>query len=168
MSIAETLLPEFDHEMATTRRLLERVPEADAQWRPHPKSYALGDLAAHIARIPMWGRFVFEQPELDVGAPANAALARASFTTTAELVNRLDANVREARAALATAPDEAMRTKWALKNGGTTVFSLPRAAVFRAFIMSHMIHHRGQLSVYLRLRDVALPSIYGPTADERG
>jgi uncharacterized damage-inducible protein DinB len=167
MAIAEILLPEFDHEMATTRRLLERVPEADAQWRPHPKSSSLGDLAAHIARLPKWGRYVFEQPELDLGAPANAALARASFTTTAELVDRFDANVREARAALAAAPDEAMRTMWALRNGGTTVFSLPRAAVFRAFIMSHMIHHRGQLSVYLRLRDVALPSIYGPTADEQ-
>jgi uncharacterized damage-inducible protein DinB len=168
MSIAEILLPEFDHEMATTRRLLERVPEADAQWRPHPKSYSLGDLAAHIGRLPKWGRYVFEQPELDLGAPANAALARASFTTTAELVDRFDANVREARTALAATPDEAMRTKWALRNGGTTVFSLPRAAVFRAFIMSHLIHHRGQLSVYLRLRDVALPSIYGPTADEQG
>jgi uncharacterized damage-inducible protein DinB len=168
MSIAEILLPEFDHEMATTRRLLERVPEADAQWRPHPKSYSLGDLAAHIARIPRWGRFVFEQPELDLGAPANAALARASFTTTAELADRFDANVREARAALAAAPDEAMRTTWALRNGDTTIFSLPRAAVFRGFIMSHVIHHRGQLSVYLRLRDVALPSIYGPTADEQG
>ena len=168
MSIAEILLPEFDHEMATTRRLLERVPEADAQWRPHPKSYSFGDLAAHIARIPKWGRHVFEQPELDLGAPANAALARAGFTTTAELVDRFDVNVRETRAALATAPDEAMRNTWALRNSGTTIFSLPRAAVFRAFIMSHLIHHRGQLSVYLRLRDVALPSIYGPTADEQG
>ena len=168
MSIAEILLPEFDHEMTTTRRLLERVPEADAQWRPHPKSYSLGDLAAHIARVPKWGRFVFEQPELDLGAPANAELARAGFTTTAELLDRFDANVRETRTALAAAPDEAMRTKWALRNGGTTIFSLPRAAVFRAFILSHLIHHRGQLSVYLRLRDVAQPSIYGPTADEHG
>ena len=168
MSIAEILLPEVDHEMATTRRLLERVPQADAEWRPHPKSYSLGDLAAHIARLPKWGRYVFEQPELDLGAPANAELARAGFTTTAELLDRFDANVRETRTALAAAPDEAMRTKWALRNGGTTIFSLPRAAIFRAFILSHLIHHRGQLSVYLRLRDVALPSIYGPTADERG
>jgi uncharacterized damage-inducible protein DinB len=165
MSFAGILLPEFDHEMASTRALLERVPEADADWRPHPKSYSLGDLAAHIARIPQWGRYVFEQPELDFGAPANAALARARFTTTAELMDRFDSNVREARTALAAAPDESMRTKWALRNGETTIFSLPRAAVFRGFILSHMIHHRGQLSVYLRLRDVALPSIYGPTAD---
>jgi len=165
MSFAGILLPEFDHEMASTRALLERVPEADAEWRPHPKSYSLGDLAAHIARIPQWGRYVFEQPELDFGAPANAALARARFTTTAELMDRFDSNVREARTALAAAPDESMRTKWALRNGETTIFSLPRAAVFRGFILSHMIHHRGQLSVYLRLRDVALPSIYGPTAD---
>ena len=165
MSIAETLLPEFDHEMANTRRLLELVPAADAEWRPHPKSYSLGDLAAHIARLPLWGRFTLEQPELDLGAPANASLARARFTTTPELLEQFDRNVREARTALAATSDADMDTVWALKNGGITVFSMPRAAVLRGFVLSHMIHHRGQLSVYLRLRDVPLPALYGPTAD---
>jgi uncharacterized damage-inducible protein DinB len=167
MSIAETLLPEFDHEMASTRRMLELVPAADADWRPHPKSYSLGDLAAHIARLPLWGRFTIEQPELDLGAPANAALARPRFTTTPELLEQFDRNVREARAALAAASDADMGTTWSLKNGGTTIFSMPRTAVLRGFVLSHTIHHRGQLSVYLRLRDVPLPALYGPTADSR-
>jgi uncharacterized damage-inducible protein DinB len=167
MSIAETLLPEFDHEMANTRRMLEAVPAADADWRPHPKSYSLGDLAAHIARLPLWGRYTLEQPELDLGAPANAALARSRFTTTPELLEQFDRNVREARAAVAAASDADMGESWALKNAGTTIFSMPRAAVLRGFVLSHMIHHRGQLSVYLRLRDVPLPALYGPTADSR-
>jgi uncharacterized damage-inducible protein DinB len=165
MSIVETLLPEFDHEMANTRRLLEVVPAADAAWRPHPKSYSLGDLAAHIVRLPLWGRFVLQQPELDLGSPANASIARVPFTTRGELLDQFDRYVSEARAALASLPDAAMGTTWTLKNRGTTVFSMPRAAVLRGFILSHMIHHRGQLSVFLRLRDVPLPSLYGPTAD---
>ena len=167
MSIAQTLLPEFDLEMATTRRLLEVVPAADAEWRPHPKSTSLGDLAAHIALLPMWGKLTVELPELDLGSPANASKARAQFTTTAALLEQFDQRVREARGALASAPDAAMGERWALKNGPATIFSLPRAVVLRSFVLSHMIHHRGQLSVYLRLRDVPLPSIYGPTADTR-
>jgi uncharacterized damage-inducible protein DinB len=167
MSIIQTLLPEFDHEMANTRRLLEVVPAADAGWRPHPKSYSLGDLAAHIATLPLWGRLVLQQPELDLGLPANASIAQEPFTTVAELVDRFDRHVREARAALASMSDAAMGVTWTLKNRGTAVFSQPRAAVLRGFVLSHTIHHRGQLTVYLRLRDVPLPSLYGPTADSR-
>jgi uncharacterized damage-inducible protein DinB len=165
MSIAETLLPEFDHEMASTRRILEIVPAADAAWRPHPKSTTLGDLAAHVSRIPMWGRYTLQQTELDLGLPENAALATAAFTTTADLLERFDRNVRETREVLAATPDSEMAKTWTLKKAGAVMFSMPRAAVIRAFVLSHMIHHRGQLSVYLRLRDVALPSVYGPTAD---
>lgn len=165
MSIVQTLLPELDHEMATTRRLLAVVPASDAAWRPHPKSSPLGDLAAHIATIPLWGVGVLQQPELDLGSKANASLAEKPFTTVAELLDRFDRHVQGTRAALASMSEAAMHETWALKNRGTTVFSLPRGAAFRAFILSHLIHHRGQLSVYLRLRDVPLPSIYGPTAD---
>lgn len=167
MSIVQTLLPEFDHEMANTRRLLEVVPAADAAWKPHPKSSSLGDLAAHIATLPRWARLVLEQPELDLGSPANASIAKVPFTTVPELLEQFDRHVREARAALASVTDAAMGVTWTLKNRGTTIFSMPRAAVVRGFILSHMIHHRGQLSVYLRLRDVPLPSLYGPTADTR-
>jgi uncharacterized damage-inducible protein DinB len=165
MSIVQTLLPEFDHEMANTRRMLEVVPEDDRAWRPHPKSSSLGSLAAHIARLPLWGKFVLTQPELDLGSPANASIAQVPFTTVAELLDQFDRNVREARTALESMSDAAMGSTWTLKNRGATVFAMPRAGVLRGFILSHMIHHRGQLSVYLRLRDVPLPSLYGPTAD---
>jgi uncharacterized damage-inducible protein DinB len=165
MPITDVLLPEFDHEMAATRRLLEIVPAKDATWRPHPKSSALGDLAAHIARLALWGRYVMTQSELDLGIPENAALARAGFSTTPELVEQFDRNVRGTREALAATSDPEMKQQWALKNAGKVILSLPRVGAFRGFILSHLIHHRGQLSVYLRLRDVALPSIYGPTAD---
>lgn len=168
MSIAETLLPEFDYEMANTRRLLEVVPGAEAGWKPHPKSSSLGDLAAHIATLPLWGRLVLERPELDLGSPANASLAQKPFTTVSELLDRFDRHVREAHSALAPMADAAMGETWSLKNRGTTIFSLPRAAAMRGFVLSHLIHHRGQLSVYLRLRDVPLPSLYGPTADTGG
>jgi uncharacterized damage-inducible protein DinB len=168
MSIVQTLLPQLDHEMATTRRVLEVVPGAEAGWRPHPKSYSLGDLATHIATLALWGRLVLQQPELDLGLPANASIVRVPFTTLAELLDRFDRDVGEARSALESTSDAAMREPWSLKNRGATVFSLPRVAVMRSFILSHMIHHRGQLSVYLRLRDVPLPSVYGPTADTQG
>jgi uncharacterized damage-inducible protein DinB len=167
MTIAQTLLPEFDQEMATTRRVLATVPTADAEWRPHPKSYSLGQLAAHITQLPLWCRFLLQEPELDLGAPENAAIARASFTSTPQLLDSFDRHVSDARAALAATSDEAMGVTWSLKARGTTIFALPRAVVLRGFVLSHMIHHRGQLSVYLRLRDVPLPSIYGPTADTR-
>ena len=167
MTIAEILLPELDHEMASTRKLLELVPEADASWRPHPKSTTLGDLAAHLATIPLWGRLTVELPQLDLGDPSNTAIARVRFTTTDEVVRKFDENVRGARAAVAAASDEAMRAPWSLLNKGATIFTLPRVATMRTFVLSHMIHHRGQLTVYLRLRDVPLPSIYGPTADSR-
>jgi uncharacterized damage-inducible protein DinB len=167
MPLAQMLVPEFDHEMAATRRLLEIVPERDAGWRPHPKSYTLGDLAAHIATLPLWGRLTVELPELDLGTPANADRARMTFTSTSELVERFDQHVRDARAALAGASDESLGASWSLRNAGHTIFTLPRAAVLRSFVLSHLIHHRGQLTVYLRLRDVPLPSTYGPTADAR-
>jgi uncharacterized damage-inducible protein DinB len=167
MSIAQTLLPEFDYEMANTRRVLEIVPAADAAWKPHPKSTSLGDLAAHITRLPLWSKYVLQQPELDLGSPANASIAREPFTTVPQLLAHFDRYVSEAHAALASTSDAAMGATWSLKNRGTTILSLPRAAVIRGFILSHIIHHRGQLTVYLRLRDVPLPSLYGPTADTR-
>jgi uncharacterized damage-inducible protein DinB len=167
MPMAQMLLPELDHEGASTRKLLEIVPEADASWRPHPKSTTLGDLAAHLATIPLWGRLTVELPQLDLGVPANASVARLQFTTAAEVVRQFDENLRSFRAALAAASDETLRAQWSLLNKGATVMTLPRAAVLRTFVLSHMIHHRGQLTVYLRLRDVPLPSIYGPTADTR-
>ncbi|HEY9285297.1 MAG TPA: DinB family protein [Pyrinomonadaceae bacterium] len=166
MSIAQTLLPEFDHEMQTTRAVLARVPEADADWRPHPKSMTLGQLASHVTNIVRWGGATFELEVLDLASPDAAQFAPPKFETTEKLVERFDANVAETRAALSAAADEEMGVVWTLKSGAQTILAMPRAATYRSFMMSHLIHHRGQLSVYLRLRDVPLPPIYGPTADE--
>lgn len=161
MSIAESLLPEFDQEMATTRKLLERVPGENGQWKPHPKSFALGHLAQLIARMPGWLTFMLRDTEFDL-----AASAPYSFETTPALLAEFDRNVREARTALASAMDPDFAALWSLKHGDRVLASMPRGAVVRSHI-NHIIHHRGQLSVYLRLNDVPLPSIYGPTADER-
>ena len=167
MSVSQKLLPEFDHEMQTTRAVLGRVPERDAGWRPHPKSMTMGQLASHVANIVRWGAATFEREGLDLASPEAAQFAPPEFGTTAGMVDLFNSNARRARAALSAATDEDMRVVWTLRNGGQTIIAMPRAATFRPFVLSHHIHHRGQLSVYLRLRDVPLPPIYGPTADEK-
>ena len=161
-TIAETLLPEFDLEMAATRKLLERVPESKAAWKPHEKSRTLGDLATHVANIPALMSVVMKQDEMVAGTTARPP----KFSTTAALLEFFDQNVKTAREALTGVPDSKMGLPWTLKFGDKTVFSRPRSAVVRSFVMSHHIHHRGQLGVYMRMQDVALPSAYGPTADE--
>jgi uncharacterized damage-inducible protein DinB len=167
MTIAESLLPEFEHEMRTTRAVLERVPESQADWKPHPKSMTLGQLASHVVNIVRWGGATFEITELDVASPDAARYAPPKFETTRELVEYFDENVRAARAALSAASDSDFSVPWTLRSGDHTIFKLPRAATVRGFVLSHLIHHRGQLSVYLRLLDVPVPSIYGPSADEQ-
>ena len=161
MSIAQALIPEFDQEMATTRRLLERVPSDKAQWKPHPKSFALGHLAQLVSWMPGWVANAVRETELDVLAAPGY-----SFEKTETLVLDFDNNVREAREALAVARDTEWNVPWSLKRGTQVLFTAPRGAVVRSHI-SHLVHHRGQLTVYLRLNDVPIPSIYGPTADER-
>jgi len=162
MGLVDALLPEYDHEISTTRRLLERVPEDRLDWKPHPKSYSLGQLAQHVATIPMWGEMTVKRSELDLGSTGTIA----PVTTRAGLLAMFEANAAGTRAALAGSSDAEMMAPWTLKNSGQTVFSMPRVAVWRSFVMSHLIHHRGQLSVYLRMNDQPLPSIYGPSADE--
>jgi uncharacterized damage-inducible protein DinB len=165
MAIKDGILPEFDHEMGTTRRLLERVPEADFAWRPHDKSFPLGHLAAHIANLPTWVGIALDTVELDAAAIGEDARPKPPVSR-ADLLQRFDENVRTARARIDEQTDPAFFAPWTLKNGSQVMFTMPKLAVVRSFVMNHMIHHRGQLSVYLRLRDVPLPSIYGPTADE--
>jgi len=160
MSIGATLLPEFDQEMATTRRLLERVPAAKGPWKPHPKSFALGHLAQLVAWIPGWIANTVREPALDLGTAP-----KYSFETTETLLREFDTNVRAAREALAASKDGDYALPWSLKQGDRVVFTAPRDTVVRTHI-NHLIHHRGQLTVYLRLNDVPLPPIYGPTADE--
>jgi uncharacterized damage-inducible protein DinB len=165
MAIAESILPEFDHETATTRLLLERVPEDRAAWKPHEKSMALGQLAMHIANIPQWATIALERTEFDTNPPDASRAASPPFESSPSLLQSYDANVHAARALLARTTDAEFMVQWTLKNGGRSMFSMPRVAVFRSFILNHAVHHRGQLSVYLRLLDVPIPNIYGPTAD---
>jgi len=168
MSISKTLLPEFDHEMANTRKTLERVPEDKFDWKPHEKSMTLGGLATHLANIPSWTKNTFEADELDLAPAGQPAPRLEQAKSTAEILEAFDKNVASARAALESATDENWQGKWSLLMGDKTIFALPRTAVMRGFIMNHLIHHRAQLGVYLRLLDVPVPSIYGPSADEGG
>jgi uncharacterized damage-inducible protein DinB len=161
MSIADTLLPEFDQEMATTRRLLERVPSDRGDWKPHPKSFSLAHLAQLVSWMPGWIANTLTSTELNLGKAGGY-----SNETTETLLQGFDKNVREARAAIQASKDADYSVPWSLTRGSQTLWSAPRGVVVRNHI-SHLSHHRGQLTVYLRMLDVPLPSIYGPTADER-
>jgi uncharacterized damage-inducible protein DinB len=167
MSIAQSLLPEFDHEMTTTRSLLERVPEDKASWQPHKKSMTMGRLAMHLADLPKWTTMTLTTTELDVNPPGGAGFAATPFESRRALLSEFDANVKAARSAIAGASDAEMFVPWSLKDAGQVTLTMPRAAVLRSFVMNHVVHHRGQLSVYLRLNEVPLPMIYGPTADTK-
>jgi len=167
MPINQSFLPEFDHEMATTRKALERVPEDKFGWAPHPKSMKMGDLAIHLALMPSWVKETLEREALDV-APGGKQMEMPQARNRQELLALFDTNVAAGRAALARATDDAQWMKpWALQANGQTLFSMPRVAVVRTFVLNHSIHHRAQLGVYLRLNDVPVPSTYGPSADEK-
>jgi uncharacterized damage-inducible protein DinB len=166
MAMSQALLGEFDHEMSNTRKSLERVPEGKFDWKPHTKSMSMGALATHIASIPHWGKLTLDTPSFDVNPPGGQQVRQPKFKSKTEILAFFDKNVPEARAAIANASDQALMAPWSLLNGGKTVFTMPRIGVLRAMIMNHMIHHRAQLGVYLRLNDVPVPSIYGPSADE--
>ncbi len=160
MSISEVLLPEFDQEMKTTRRLLERVPSEKATWKPHPKSFSLGHLAQLVSWMPGWITNALQESALDLGKAGGYSIEK-----TETLLAGFDKNVQEARAAIAAAKDDDYKLSWSLKHGDKVLFTSTRAEVVRQNI-NHLVHHRGQLTVYLRLLDVPIPSIYGPTADE--
>lgn len=166
MTMSEALLPEFDHEMANTRKTLERVPEEKFGWKPHEKSMTMGRLAKHLADIPGWVEHTLNQDRLDVNPEGGQQEQPSEVPSRKELLALFDKNVATGRAALAGAADDQFRQPWTLLSGGKEIFTLPRAAVLRSFVMSHTIHHRAQLGVYLRLNDVPVPSIYGPSADE--
>jgi uncharacterized damage-inducible protein DinB len=167
-TIAESLLPEFDHEMANTRRTLERVPDDRPDFRPHQKSATLARLAGHLTDIPWWAVTILTCDEYDMAPGGTPARTPHVMTTRDALLQRFDAEVAAARVALAATTDAAMAQSWALKREGRTLFSLPRGSALRSFVLSHVVHHRAQLGVYLRLNDVPVPSIYGPSADEGG
>lgn len=160
MSIAEKLLPEFDQEMATTRRVLERVPDDNPEWKPHPKSFSIAHLAQLLSWMPGWVGQTLTSTELDLASGTGY-----SVESTDALLKAFDENVRTSREAIAASKDSDYDVPWSLKMKGNVLFTMPRGEVVRQHI-SHLSHHRGQMSVYLRLLDVPVPSIYGPTADE--
>ena len=159
------MLPEFDHEMANTRKTLERVPDDKFGWKPHEKSSPLGALATHLANLPGWTKVTIGMEEFDM-APGGEQMKTPECHSASEVLEIFDKNVAEARAALAGASDETLFSNWSLLSNGNKMFSMPRVAVVRSFVLNHIIHHRAQLGVYLRLNDISVPSIYGPSADE--
>jgi uncharacterized damage-inducible protein DinB len=162
MALKDALLAEYDHEIATTRKLLDRVPGDKLSWTPHKKSMTLGGLAQHLANIPNWTAAIVGETAFDLASappPLDEPHSRTAIMTL------FDDSTARARKALDRTDGE-LSAMWTLKRNGQEMFTMPRAAVFRTFVVSHIIHHRGQLSVYLRLNDVAVPPIYGPSADE--
>ena len=166
MSISASLLPEFDVEMWKTRKTLERVPEDKLDFRPHAKSMTMGGLATHIANMLGWAKITIEQDSFDYAPPGSEPYHEEPITSRAELLAKYDEALAATRAALAAVSDEAMMTDWSLLAGGKVVFTMPRVACLRSMIFSHLIHHRAQLCVYLRMNDVPVPALYGPSADE--
>ena len=166
MAISQALLPEFDVEMANTRKTLERIPENKFGWKPHEKSMELGRLASHLAELPGWTEHTLAQDSIDLNPPGGQQLQPANLSSRQEILDLFDKNVTSARAAIAGASDAEFMKSWSLLDGGKVVLTLPKAAVLRSFVMNHSIHHRAQLGVYLRLNNVPVPSIYGPSADE--
>ena len=168
MNLAQTLLPEYDHEMVGCRRELERIPDGKFDFKPHAKSSTLGQLSNHLAGIPGWISGTLRATEMDFTDPKVKAMMPAPVGTRAALLALFDRGVAEGRAALAETPDPEFMVTWTGKSDGKVVMAMPRIAVYRGFIMNHLIHHRAQLGVYLRLLEVPVPAIYGPSADETG
>ena len=166
MAMNKALLPEFDMEYANARKMLERVPDDKLAWKPHAKSFSMGDLATHLAEIPQWMAITLEQDSFDVAPPAWQKYERPKLNSCKEILAAFDKSVAAARATLEKATDEKLMQPWSLVKGGETMFTMPKIAVVRSFLMNHAIHHRAQLGVYLRLNDVAVPGMYGPSADE--
>lgn len=164
MTLIDSLKTEFDHEVRTTRKHFERLPEDKLDWRPHEKSFTAIALAAHITELIGWTAAIINQGGLDFD-PATYRPYLA--TSTANLLKTFDDNVEKSRQALSAADDETLRQPWSFKIMGRVQFEKPKAAVIRDFALSHMIHHRGQFSVYLRLLDIPVPGSYGPSADEQ-
>lgn len=161
----DLLFADLENEWNLTRKVLERLPEKDFAWKPHERSMSLGQLAAHVANIVYWQEMTLSQDGIDL---AKLPPDRHIPATTAELVSIFDKNVAAARAAFATATDASLEETWTLRMGDKVFFALPRRAVFRTMCLSHLIHHRAQLLIYMRMLGVPVPAVYGPSADEPG
>jgi uncharacterized damage-inducible protein DinB len=166
LNYAEALLSEFDQEMANTRKVLERVPEDKLEWKAHPKSNTIGWNANHIADLPNWLVQVLTKPALDIAPVGGEPYVFPKLTTSPEILALFDRNVAAAREAITRVKDEEMGQAWTLSGGGQTYFTMPRAAVVRGMVLNHLMHHRACLCVYLRLNDIPVPGLYGPSGDE--
>jgi uncharacterized damage-inducible protein DinB len=164
MTIAELLLPEFDQEMVSTRKVLERVPDGAFAWKPHDKSFSMGNLASHISNMLGWTVDTMTKTEFDLSTVTPAEMNRAA-RDRAELLGWFDTGVVNARAAMQK-PDAEYMVPWTLRNGAQVFFTMPRYNCIRSFCLNHVVHHRAQLGVYLRLNNIAVPGVYGPSADE--
>lgn len=165
MALVDALLPEFDHEIAATRRLLDRLPADRLAWQPHAKSMTLGALAEHLGQLGAWGQLTLTQCAVDLETTARPP-GYQPMTAKADILAHFDTQMAAARVALAGRTDAELMAPWTLRRGAREFFTMPKASCWRTFVMNHLIHHRGQLTVYLRELDVPLPSIYGPSADE--
>ena len=166
MGLSESFLPEFDREMAGTRKTLERVPDGKWDWKPHEKSAAMGELAAHLTNLAIWTVYVVEKDSVDLLPDGKPLPGAEQAKSQGELLVLFDDNVKKARTAIAAASDGDLSKSWTLIANGKTLRTMPKMGALRGFIMNHMIHHRAQMGVYLRLNDLPVPSIYGPSADE--
>ena len=164
MNVTDLLLPEVDQELASTRRLLERIPTQSLAWKPHPKSFSMGQLASHMVSVLKWTYEIMERPDFDVDTINRDEMTKVA-ATPAELLSWFDANAAAARALLAK-DDGDYLAPWTLRKGDHVMFTMPRYRCLRNFVVNHLIHHRAQLTVYLRENDVLVPGMYGPTADE--
>jgi uncharacterized damage-inducible protein DinB len=166
MKYAETILPEFDREMAKTRKVLERVPEDKLDWQALPNSHTIGWNANHLAEILGWVEGVLTKPSWDIAPVGGERYQSPKLTTRREILDLFDRNVAAARKAIAAAKDDQLLQPWSLLNAGTPFFTMPRATMIRSFVLNHLIHHRAILCVYLRLNDIPVPGMYDPSGDE--
>jgi uncharacterized damage-inducible protein DinB len=167
MSIAQSILPEFDQEMAGTRKTLERIPDDKLQWKAHPKSNTIGWVGSHLVEIPGWVEGTLTGDSWDFSPPGQEPYQTPMLSSSRQIVAAFDQNVAAARRAIEATPDHAFQKDWSLYWQGERVFTMPRLAVIRSFILNHMIHHRAILTVYLRLNDIPVPALYGPSGDEQ-
>ncbi len=165
MNLNDILLPEFEQEMATTRHILNNLSDDFFAFKPHEKSMSTQDLANHIADIPKWVNVTLEQEELDF---ATEGFSPSNLSSKQDIINAFDKNVTTARQALQNTTNDKMTANWSLKNGSQTYFTMPRTAVLRTLVMSHIVHHRAQLGVYLRMNEATVPASYGRSADDMG
>ncbi|MGP0067883.1 MAG: DinB family protein [Isosphaeraceae bacterium] len=166
MTYAETLLPEFDQEMAKTRKVLERIPDDRLDWQPHPKSHTIGWNANHVADLPNWLAETLRNTSFDVAPVGGEPYKVPNLGSRQEILDHFDRNVATARKAIAEIKDEDVGSMWSLLKGGQPIFSMPRSAVVRGMVLNHLIHHRAVVCVYLRLNDIPVPGMYGPSGDE--